>query len=219
MKSLHTALLATATLTLFAAVATAQDERGPRGPQDLDEDGQISRVEFDQWADEMFTKLDANGDQVISEDEKPQRGPRGHRARHGRRGNPEAMAGRVFVKVADDNADGILDNGEFQVFLAGLETDADGALTEAALETLLPPRPDREGFDGEAPEGLRTRIAGRLFDTDDDGAVTVDELNGIYANLDANADGALTEDELPSFGRRGHRGPGSDRPGAGRFGS
>lgn len=218
MKSLHTALLATAALTLFAAVASAEGERGPRGPQDLDQDGQISRAEFDQWADEMFTKLDANGDQVISEDEKPKRGPRG---RMGRRGNPEAMAGRVFVKVADDNADGVLENGEFQVFLAGLETDADGALTETALETLLPPRPDREGFDGEAPEGLRTRIAGRLFDTDDDGAVTVDELNGIFTNLDANADGALTDDELPSFRRRGHRGHGSDRPGAGagRFGS
>ena len=216
MKSLHTALLATAALTLLAAVAGAQDERRQRGPQDLDQDGQISRVEFDQWADELFTKLDANGDQVISEDEKPQRGPRG---RFGRHGNPEAMAGRVFVKVADDNADGTLDDGEFQVFLAGLETDADGALTEAALETLLPPRPGREGFDGEAPEGLRTRIAGRLFDTDDDGAVTVDELNGIFANLDANADGSLTEDELPSFGRRGHRGPGADRRGGGRFGS
>lgn len=225
MKTLRQVTFYTALLLLLAATVQAEG-RHPRGPQDLDGDGQISRSEFDQWADDVFDKLDTDDNQVIAEDEMVRPGGR----RGGHRGAPAGLAGRGFVHAADDNGDGAVENGEWQVFLAGLEVDAEGGLTEDSLQSLLPPRPRHPGVaEGEnqveagdtASGDRRVRFAGRLFDTDHDGAVTIAELNALFITLDANDDGTLAADEIPSFGPGGRRG-GRDRGGRadrGRFSS
>ena len=205
--------------SVFLLAAAAQAEPGhPRGPQDMDGDGVISRAEFDQWSNDLFAKLDANGDQVISEEEQPER--------RGRRGGPPpGFAGRILLNGADGNDDGAADTAEWQAFLATLEVGADGALTDEGLAALLPPRPRNvEGAEGDAPADHRVRMAGHLFDSDHDGAVTLADLNDLFAALDANADGILSDDELPKGGPGGRgRGGRGDRggrgPGQGRFGS
>lgn len=195
---------------LLAAAASAED-RQPRGPQDLNDDGEISRAEFDQWADSLFTRLDADGNQVISEDEKPQR-----RGRLGHGGPPPGIAGYALLKGADANEDASVDGGEWQAFLATLEVDDAGALTADSLQSLLPQRP--EAGEGDALHPRRGRIAGHLFDSDRDGAVTVADLEDLFAALDANGDGVLSQDELPTRGP-GARGPRGRGAGEGRFGS
>lgn len=205
-----------ASLLLFLAATAQAEGHHPRGPQDLDDDGQISRSEFDQWADELFDKLDADDDQVIAESEQIR--PRGRRG--GRRGAPAALAGRGFVHAADDNGDGAVEDGEWQVFLSGLAVDADGGLTEESLQSLLPPRPQHVENDSVVEPGDRAaRFAGRLFDTDRDGAVTIAELNALFVTLDANDDGTLAADEVPSFGHGGRRGGRGGRGDGGRFSS
>ncbi len=207
-------------LVLLLAAAAQAEGKHPRGPQDLNDDGQISRAEFDVWADTLFTSLDADGDQMISEEEKPER-----RGRRGRGGPPPGLAGHALLNGADANDDDSVDGGEWQAFLATLEVDDNGALTADSLQSLLPRRPDAE--EGEAAHPRRGHIAGRLFDSDRDGTVTVADLEDLFAALDSNTDGTLSQDELPTRGP-GRRGPGRRGPGGrgtggdageGRFGS
>ena len=52
-------------------------------------------------------------------------------------------------------------------------------------------------------------IARRALDANRDGRVTLEELRPMlearFRAMDVNADNAVTQDELPRFGRRGHR--------------
>jgi len=74
-------------------VLTAEDHEGSKGPMgkrgarlDADQDGKVTKAEFLAGSDELFERLDANGDNVISKDELSARraGPsQGKRGRFG----------------------------------------------------------------------------------------------------------------------------------------
>ncbi len=167
---------------------------------DTDQDGTVSREEFDRGSDALFAELDRDGDGALSGEELPRfRGPR-----HGRGPGRGAMAGMIVARAADEDGDGEVTAGEWQIFLAALEVGADGAITEESLRAVLPKPPGMR----EVPEGVRGSRIGRLarlLDRDDDSLLETEDLDAIFAELDQDGDGALMAEELPRF--RGHRGP------------
>ena len=209
-------ILATLLTLLLASASLAQPPKGERGPQDTDGDGAISRAEFDAWSAEHFDRLDQNGDGVIGEDEKPERGKRGERIRQG-------MGSHFIVKAADADADGGVDAAEWQTFLSALEVDADGAVDLDSLAEILPtpsegdrrPR-GRAGASNGDGERSPARFLSRALDADRDGTLELADFDALFASADTNGDGAITADELPersAHGPRGRRGG----PRGGRF--
>jgi Ca2+-binding EF-hand superfamily protein len=198
-----TRLILSALLTLLlASTSLAQPPQGERGPQDTDGDGAISRAEFDAWSAEHFNQLDQNGDGLVTEDERPERGPRG---RHG--------GGAFFiVKAADADEDGGVSAAEWQTFLAALEVDAEGAVSTESLAEMLPEPPEgRRPPRARGGEGDRgpAQFLSRALDADRDGTLELADFETLFANADTNGDGALTADELPErppHGPRGRRG-------------
>lgn len=227
-------LLASALTLLLAAAATAQPHgpRGDRGPQDLDGDGAISRAEFDTFTDEQFNRLDADGDGVISEEEKPQRSGRsGFRGRGEGRGDHAArhqmMAAGLVTRLADLDGDRAISAAEWQDFLAQLPLGADGNIDVEGFAEALPAPPEDghrrhrarrggEGAEGRAAEGQATGRPGpprdrgqmltRVLDTNGDQVIAIADFEELFAILDADEDGALSDEELPRFRHRGPRG-------------
>ncbi len=123
-------------------------------------------------------------------------------------GGPEHGPGPmgVLIRLADADASHDVTADEWAAFLAIVDADGDGVVDLDALVALLPAPPH------EPPAGAPSRqeILGVLLDRDGDGTVTVDDLNAFFASLDADADGALSSDELaPPEGGAGHGHDGS----------
>jgi Ca2+-binding EF-hand superfamily protein len=154
---------------------------------DENQDGQVTREEFERLAD-PFGQLDRNDDGVLTEEDFPGRGC--FRA---------AMGHRIVV-VADANRDGEVTADEWQELLAGLDPDGDGVITDDELAAY---------FADRRPEG-RGRGHGRgplaqCLDQDGDGELETADLDAIFAELDANGDGTLQSDERPAGRGRGFR--------------
>ncbi len=100
---------------------------------DANNDGNITREEFLARPNQMFDRLDANNDGVISADERPQRGERGER---GERPNRDA------------NGDGQISRAEFAAMGASmfdrLDANNDGRVTREEAEAARPHRRGRE---------------------------------------------------------------------------
>jgi Ca2+-binding EF-hand superfamily protein len=196
MTPTRIALAAALLLGGAATVAVARPHGGHEGPfgwdrfvenHDKDGDGAVSREELASTAaDERFARLDADGDGRVTEEEF--------------RG---ALAGRVLGHMAfraDADRDGALTRAEWSAFLAELDEDGDGTLELR-----------HHRHRGPAAEGDETQ---RVFpgDADGDGAFETDEAEALFARFDANGDGVVSEEELPSGpgpGRHGrfHHGP------------
>jgi hypothetical protein len=113
----------------------AQNERqGGRGGflrrADANEDGIITRAEFDASADDRFARRDDNSDGAITEDERQGRG--GGPDGGGRRGGGRMMD-------ADANEDGTITRAEFDAsqseMFAQFDQDQSGAIETSELPT------------------------------------------------------------------------------------
>ena len=207
-------LLITGLIASLTGAAYAAGPGEPRGPRDLDQDGEISRAEFDTWSAEMFETMDRDGDGILQEEEMPRA-----RAREAREQARSAFGGVILARAADADRNQEVTAEEWETFRAALEIDGDGAITAESLRAALPgPSRDRGGRGGFGGRGRGSDSEGRftgVFDQDGDGLVTFDDIDSIYASLDADGDGALTSDELPERpqhrggrgGRGGGRGP------------
>lgn len=93
--------VAVAALVLTAAPSWAEEAAGGRAGRgghnpgqmmqqmDTDGDGSVSKAEFLAGAEARFTKMDKNGDGVLTKDDMPTRPEGGRRAGGGRRGGGE----------------------------------------------------------------------------------------------------------------------------------
>lgn len=218
-----------ASLLLAGAAAAQSPEAGAEiwnrlsTELDVDQDGTISREEFDQ-ATSRFPQLDQNGDGVLTADDFAE-------------GFGRKPIGGRLLRGADTDRDGTITGFEWQEFLLTADPDGDG---EVDLAAILPQRGGRRGgpgfggpgrggsgrggpgrggqgfggpgfgepqAGGEDAEDRRAQHEARLLevvDRNEDGIFGVDDLNTLFDELDQNADGELTRDELPQR-RRGPR--------------
>jgi Ca2+-binding EF-hand superfamily protein len=109
------------------------------GRADANNDGNITRDEFLARPTEMFARLDANSDGVISAAERPERPERGERPNRGERrerANP------------DTNGDSQLSQAEFVAAGAGmfqrLDANSDGRVTREEAAAAHPHRRGRD---------------------------------------------------------------------------
>jgi Ca2+-binding EF-hand superfamily protein len=190
-----TPLLGLLALSTLACAALAQDQ--PRGEQ--------------RPAADLFGRLDANGDGVVTADEIPQE----------RRGFFERL-----LRTADRNGDGKLTREEFTAAQPdrprregdqpSAERPDQAAFPRGNIEEFFR-RLDRNG-DGkigpdEVPEGQPGEFVKRMIqraDRNGDGAATLEEIraaapavargaaNPLFAALDRNGDGKITAEELSS---------------------
>lgn len=220
---LLTALAAGSLLIVGLAGAESRDSRFTEA--DTNGDGIVTAEEY-ALASPRFQRLDTDGNGIVDTAEiEAMR----DRARLG-------MAS-FAARRADADRDGAVTESEWQAWIDELDADGDGVVTR---EELRPPRgegrhghrgrfgarrggPRLDGPDGDGPSehrfgprhGPRHRGPGGgdgpgLFDEDESGDVTTDEIESIFAELDGDGDGVLSEDELaehrPERGRRGPRG-------------
>lgn len=187
-----------------AGVAFAQAQQTapaqPRGPGhmmeriDTNNDGTVTRAEFDAAQQTRFTQLDTNRDGSISAEERragrPERpeGARGEGRGPGGPGGPDGPG----MHNPDANNDGVITRAEF---LAGptamferLDANRDGQLSAAER----PQRPERHSWRGHGRYGGGMRGA----DANRDGTVTQAEYQAhgaqMFTHMDANNDGRIT---------------------------
>ncbi len=208
---------------LFASAATLLIAAGPKA--DLNQDGQVTKAEFmesaethftsvdadangllskeerksfraakvDEMKNKVFDKLDADGDGAVSRDEMNAAGEKMKSRMNARK--------EKFMERYDTNLDGELSDAERTVMKAERETKRGDRATSGK-------RAERRNAEG-GKKGWRSRRGQRPnADANDDGFVSLDEhlavSEKLFARLDANDDGVLTEGEGKR--RRGKRG-------------
>jgi len=210
-KSLLAASAAVAALAL-TAVAVAQEPDAARphhGPgrmifhSDANQDGVITRVEFDAERSSAFTRLDANADGNITREERSEQ-MRALRAEHGGPGGHEGggreggrHGGHRGLERADANNDGSITRDEFLArpvaHFEHLDANHDGVISIAER-----PQPRERGARGERFNP----------DANNDGAISRAEFDvqssALFTRLDANSDGRVTREEAEAA--RPHRG-------------
>lgn len=195
MRRLLFAAAGIAALTA-AGVAVAQD-RG-HGPfrYDSNNDGVLTRQEFDTGHAAQFTEMDANHDGALARGEgRGHRGEGGHR-RMGHRGGGH-------LRGADANNDGNVTREEFlarpTAMFARLDANSDGVIQASER-----PQPRRRHAEGES------RPARVNPDADNNGSISQAEFAAMGARrfdrMDANDDGRVTREEAQA-GHGRHRQP------------
>lgn len=199
MRKLFIAVSAAA-LAAVAGAAMAQGPDAPRhGPggmlfqSDTNQDGTLTRAEFDAARAAEFTRLDANRDGSLTREERRA----GRADRSGRRGGHRGMG----MDGVDANNDGNITRAEFlarpTAHFDRIDANHDGVITAAE-------RPQRR----ERPAGER-RERPASPDANNDGSLSQAEFNAagaaMFTRLDANNDGSVTREE--AMAHRPHRAP------------
>lgn len=216
MRKILFAAAGFAALVGAAGLAVAQDGpppgagQGPGGVFALDanNDGTLTRREFDAGRTAEFARLDANNDGQLTREERREgrQGREGHDGR-GHRGERDGHrgGGMHMLANADANNDGAITRDEFLArpieHFNQLDANHDGVIQAAER----PQRPER----GDGPRGERPDRPNP--DANNDGQLSRAEFSAMGASmferLDANNDGRVTQEEAQAA-RPHHRGRG-----------
>jgi Ca2+-binding EF-hand superfamily protein len=177
---------------LLAAVPAAQGQRGDpdavwkhlRESYDKDQDGAVSKQEYPR-GDDKFARFDRDGDGKLTaadfergaaagRDEGRGRGERGAQRGGGMRDMLATMVGPELYKAADADRNGNVSTAEWKAFVDGLGADEDGNIESGKLPF------GRSGMGRQMTANLRT----------------VDDLDEVFARLDADRSGSLERGEL-----------------------
>ena len=146
-----------------------------RGEHDGNGDGKVSKTEYDRGPD-RFTRLDRDGDGFLTEGDFTSQA----RGGQGRRSGAAAMRGPVLGRLL--GARDALARGALVTWFAAVDGDGDGFVVEAELR-------------GRVPVRLGS-MAIRTLDGNDDGRLTLLELQGAFDAADGDGDGKLAGAEL-----------------------
>ncbi|MDA8017323.1 MAG: EF-hand domain-containing protein [Thermoanaerobaculia bacterium] len=130
--------------------------------------------------------------------------PHGGFGHHGKGGHgPGSM-----LFGADENGDGTVNLDELQSFLAIVDADADGVLSEEEMIAFRDARAADAGYQrreaGRHRDRMRSHVLQRL-DENGDGLLQTGEVESHFHELDVDGDGSLNSDELPRHARSSHR--------------
>ena len=139
-------------------------------------------------AQSLFDRLDANSDGAITSDEQPRR--------RGKRRVQRELGGMMLLHGADTDGEPGLSADEWAAFVSAVDADGDGSFTPQQLADVI-----HANLAVKGPESRSSRMGAHL-DSDDDGTPDVAGLQAAFQKLDANGDGAITEDELPKRRQR-----------------
>ena len=192
-------LLIAASIAALGAVGVAVAQDGPPHramdmlfSADANNDGAVTRQEFDAGRDAHFRQIDANNDNQLAHDEM--------RAAHGRHGGEHHLGGHrgghrggpgEHLDHADANNDGAITREEFlarpaQMF-ARLDADNNGVISQDE-------RPQGRDRAGRHLHGSHDRL-----DSDGNGQLSREEFAAMgatmFGRLDANGDGRVTREE------------------------
>jgi len=183
---------------------------------DTNNDGKVSREEFNDAVRKRFAEMDLNNDGRITDDDLPPM-MRGRDALKASAGGFGGRGGRSmsFLRGADANNDGVitLDEALAQAgkTFAQLDRNKDNVVDQADADAMR-----KEMVD------YRVKQFMHRYGADNTGKVTREQFSKVagerFAMRDLNNDGRITRDEMPGrggWGGRGHRGDG-DRGGEGR---
>lgn len=166
---------------------------------DTDGDGAISRAEL--AAIDVFAKLDVNKDGKLDASDVDN-------VRFFHTGGPH---GGFLLRAADEDKDGKLSRADWQIFVAGADSDGDGILQASELRSLmpLPPVPPSAPEAPEAPlaPGAPAPVAVQRPPLPPAAPrpplpppppeLDAAELAAMFERFDANKDGVLEAGELP----------------------
>lgn len=200
-------ILITAAVAALAAGAAFAHEHVGRGEHlfraDVNNDGAVTRVEFDQARGAMFARIDADHDGQLERGEHHRGRHHGHRGGHG-----EHMA------AADANHDGAISRDEFLArpleMFARLDANSDGSIS---AEEQSDARTHHEEMRGERHgrgegRGERHRDHMRAADADHDRQLSSQEFASLgdrmFERLDADRDGSITRQEAEAHHAPGH---------------
>ena len=168
---------------------------------DANNDGVLTRQEFDAGRNAMFARQDANNDGQLARDEMHRGGHGGHH-RGGRDGGMHSLAS------ADANNDGNITRDEFLArpleHFNRMDANHDGVIDAAELAAI---QQRMEARRAERPDAGKGAGGGgwAAMDADHDGKITEAEAlaaaKARFAALDADKDGVLSPAEQPA--RRG----------------
>ncbi len=177
--------------------APADVSRGFINHWDKNNDGKVSKDEFDGPADH-FTTFDKDGDGSISATEAPTGPP----PRAGDSSGPGGTDGeRGFMSRWDINDDGSVSKEEFggpDNHFTNFDKNGDGSIEASEAPTGPPPRSGGSGSPG-GTYGKRGFID--RWDKNDDGKVSKEEFDGpddCFTNFDKNGDGSIETSEAPT---------------------
>lgn len=201
---MKTILISALALTIATgAMAKPGGQQVPEfGALDLNGDGTITMVEFEETRAAKFTARDANGDGFLDASEMA--GASGERGQ----GAPDQNldAGERVAKLmerADEDGDGQLSTtevkGPFVQVFTKMDTDGNGFLSPVEMETAMLQRADGDGTREDRPERDTGQMITRA-DKDGDGMLSPEEMDGgktekLFARMDADGDGSVTQAE------------------------
>lgn len=195
------------TTALLGASATALMAAGPRA--DLNKDGQVTKTEFTVTAMEAFTAADADADGFLTQDE-------GKALREAQREDRQSRRQQKTFDKLDSDGDGVISRTEMEAaqgeretkrserreamkarLLERYDTNVDGELSDTEREVIRAERTEkREARKTRRGEGRAQRPNP---DADGDGLISEAEhmamAEQLFARMDANGDGVLTQGE------------------------
>lgn len=190
-------MLITAAVVALAAGAAFAHEHGGRGEHlfhaDSNNDGAVTRAEFDQARGAMFTRIDADHDGQLERGEH-------HRGRGEGAGHHMGGASR-HMSEADANHDGAISRDEFLArpleMFARLDANNDGSISAQEQTAARAHHEEMRGGRRERGESHREHM--RAADADHDHQLSQPEFAALgdrmFERLDANRDGSITRQE------------------------
>lgn len=182
------------------------------GRFDDNNDGKVTKDEFQAHVKKRFAQMDLNNDGKIADDDLPPM-MRGRNVLAGEgagmgRGGMGGQGGMGWLRGADANKDGAITVDE-AVAAATKEFDRFDRTKDGTVETA--------DFDAMKKEMTDYRVKRFIhnFGADKDGKVSKDQFfakaNERFASMDRNNDGTISRDEMPGRrGMMGHGGKGGD---------